>query len=179
MANFQIVYTMLKTKKWSGGSLIDAKIGVTALHELGARADDLNKKRYGYFTISNEAACLPVDFHARRSAGWVSDDLKQDLLRAEDMEISVAAKYTPWRPAHMSYHHILVRPAGYLRDDIELAVHRLLEARGFGIINAAQIDTNQHRRCRELFQAPAEQIRLAMAEVRKQFADDCLYQEPS
>ncbi|MDR6144895.1 hypothetical protein QE363_000688 [Sphingomonas sp. SORGH_AS870] len=79
----------------------------------------------------------------------------------------------------MSYHHILIRPSSRLRKDIELAAHRLLEQRGFGVTGAAQFDGDQHWQCRELFCVPAEQIRLALAEVRHQFADDCVYQEPA
>ena len=170
---------MLKTRKWTGSCLLEAKVGVTALHELGRRTDDLNTKGYGSYSISNEAARLPADFHARRSASSAGEELKQDMLGAEDIEAGVPGKHVPWHPAHMSYHHILIRPSGYLRTDIELAAHRLLEARGFGVTGAAQLDRGQHRRCRELFRLPAEQIRLVMAEVRQQFPDDCIYQEPA
>ncbi len=179
MANFQIVYTMLKTRKWSGESLLDAKVGVTALHELGARADDLNNRKYGSFSIQNEAACLPANFHARRSAWSASEELRQNPLCAGDMEVVQSGKYTPWRPAHMSYHHILIRPSQHLRKDIELAVHRLLEQRKFGVCNAAQMDGDQLQRCRELFRVPAEQLRLALAEVRQMFPNDCIYHEPA
>ena len=179
MANFQVVYTMLKTRKWSGASLLDAKVGVTALHELGARAEDLNSKKYGFFDVRNEAAHLPADFHARRSAWGASDELRQDCLCPEDMETAQPRTCGTWRPAHMSYHHILIKPSQHLRTDIELAVHRLLEGRGFGVTNAAQMDGHQLRRCRELFRVPADHIRWAMAEVRQMFPDDCIYHEPA
>jgi hypothetical protein len=171
MANYKLIYTLLKTTKWGGG-LLDAKIGACAVHTLPGRLAYANDRLYGHFPIRAASRCLPADFHAKRQPFTQLD--RWDPLTATDVEYRDPATFRPWFPSHMGYHYILLKPISEdTLFDVELAVHSRLEQAGRSVSDRASSDGNAFGRCRELFRADYLELKQVFETVRAEYRGIC------
>ncbi len=173
MANYKLIYTLLKTTKWGGGAVLDAKIGACAVHTLPDRLAYANDRLYGHFPIKAASQCLPADFHARRQPFTQLN--RWDPLAPTDVESRDHAKFKAWVPSHMSYHYILLKPISEdTLFDVELAVHSRLEEAGCSVPDRASSDGTAFGRCRELFRANYLDLKQVFETVRAEYSEICL-----
>ena len=176
MANYKLIYTLLKTTEWGGGAVLDAKVGACAVHTLPDRLAYANDRFYGHFPIGAASRCLSADFHARRQPFTQLN--RWDPLAVTDVEYRDPATFGPWFPSHMSYHYILLKPISEdTLFDVELAVHRRLEEAGCSVSDRASSDGNAFGRCRELFRANYLELKQIFETVRAEYSRICLAAE--